>query len=127
MSNQIYLMKVAQHGKNFLSKEEFSFDYFVRLCKDLRILHNIRISEKPRLITYQQYKKLEIKDIVNRLVKVQNFYLAFEIYNYFGYNVKEIYEKWAISFIKVIFQCRILVLRHLMMKNYNTMSKFKEN
>lgn len=101
IDNQQYLMKAAQHGKTFLSKEEFSFNYFVTLCKDLRILHNLRNSEKPRYITYSQYKKVEIKQLVNRLIKMQNFYLAHEIYYYFGFNTKEIYEQWAIAFIKV--------------------------
>jgi hypothetical protein len=96
-------MKAAQHGKIFLNKEEFSFNYFVTLCKDMRIINNLRVSEKPRLITYTQYKKLEIKQLVNRLIKMQNFYLAHEIYSYFGFSVKEIYEKWAIAVIKVNF------------------------
>lgn len=94
-------MKAAQHGKNFLSKDEFNFNHFVILTKDLRILNNLRRSEKPRLITYDQYKKLEVRQLVNRLLKQQNFFLAYEIYQFLGLNVKDIYEKWAEAYIKV--------------------------
>lgn len=94
-------MKAAQHGKNFLTKDEFSFNYFVILSKDLRILNNLRMSDKPRLITYDQYKKLEVRALVSRLLKMHNFYLANEIYQFLGFNTKDIYEKWAIAYIKV--------------------------
>lgn len=140
VDNEIYLMKVAQHGKTFLSKEEFSFNYFVTLCKDLRIINNLRKSDKPRFISYNQYKKLELKQLVNRLIKMHNFHLAFEIYHYFGFNVKEIYERWAIAFIKVrkLFnyelikynnnnQNRIFLKLPVQMKKYSFISKFKEN
>lgn len=101
ITNQIYLMKAAQHGKNFLNKDEFNFNYFVGICKDLRILNNIRTCEKPRLITYDQYKKLEAKQLIQRLMRMQNFHLAHEISQYLGLSEKEVYERWAIAFIKV--------------------------
>jgi hypothetical protein len=99
--NQTFLLKAAQHGKNFISKEEFSFNYFVMICKELRIINNLRLSEKPRLITYDQYKHIDCSNLIDRLLKTHNFYLAFEIYSYMGLNVKDIYEKWAIAYIKV--------------------------
>lgn len=100
MSNQMYLLKAAQHGKTFVTKNEFSFNYFVSLCKDLRIINNLRTCEKPRLITYNQYKRMDLKNLVEKIMKMQNFHLAFEIYNYYGFNVNEVYENWALAFIR---------------------------
>lgn len=94
-------MKAAQHGKNFLTKDEFSFNNFFILSKDLRILNNLRLPDKPRLITYDQYKKIGIRTLVNNLIKMHNFYLAYEIYQYLGLNTKDIYEKWALAYIRV--------------------------
>jgi len=99
--SQIYLMKAAQHGKTFLSHSEFNFNNFVQVCKDLRILNNLRDTENPRFITYEQYQTLESKELINRLIKNKNFYLAYEISLFLGLKTKTVYQKWAIAKIKV--------------------------
>lgn len=99
-SDQLYLTKAAQHGKTFLGKDEFNFNNFVGLCKDLRILNNLRTFESPRLITYEQYKKLETKDLIQFLIKTQNFFLANEISLFMHLKVRKVYQKWAIAQIK---------------------------
>lgn len=100
ISNQLYLIKAAQHGKTFLVKEEFNFNHFVAVCKDLRILNNLRTFDPPRLITYDQYKRLESKQLVNRLIKTQNFFLANEISLFLNLKIRKVYQKWTIAQIK---------------------------
>jgi hypothetical protein len=100
ISSQLYLIKAAQHGKTFLMKDEFNFNNFVAVCRDLRILNNLRTFDPPRLITYDQYKKLEPKQLVNRLIKTQNFFLANEISLYLNLKVRKVYQKWAVAQIK---------------------------
>ncbi len=100
LNNQIYLIKAAQHGKTFLTKNEYNFNHFVQVCRDLRILNNLRTNDHPRLITYEQYKKLEPKMLINLLIKTQNFFLAHEISHFLGMKVRKVYEKWAIAKIK---------------------------
>jgi len=94
-------MKAAQHGKTFLNHTEFNFNYFVQICRDLRILNNLRNSETPRLITYEQYQTLEPKQLILRLIKTQNFYLAHEISLFLNLKTRKVYQKWAIAKIKV--------------------------
>lgn len=100
LNNQIYLIKAAQHGKTFLTKNEFNFNQFVQVCRDLRILNNLRTNDHPRLITYEQYKRLEPKALIRLLIKTQNFFLAHEISLYQNMKVRKVYEKWAIAKIK---------------------------
>jgi hypothetical protein len=100
ISNQIYLIKAAQHGKTFLTKNEFNFNHFVSVCRDLRILNNMRTYDNPRLITYEQYKKLETRQLIKLLIKTQNFFLAHEISTYLNLKVRKVYQEWAIAKIK---------------------------
>ncbi len=97
---QLYLLKAAQHGKTFLTKNEFNFNYFVSVSRDLRILNNLRTYDNPRLITYTQYQNMEPKSLINALIKTQNFYLAHEISFFLNLKVRKVYQKWAIAKIK---------------------------
>jgi hypothetical protein len=83
-----------------LTKNEFNFHYFVSVCRDLRILNNLRSYDPPRLITYSQYANMEPKQLVNALIKTQNFYLANEISVFLNLKVRKIYQKWAVAKIK---------------------------
>ena len=94
------MIKAAQHGKTFLSKDEFNFNRFVQVCRDLRILNNLRTNDNPRLITYEQYRNLAPKDLINLLIKTHNFFLAHEISVFRGMKVRKVYEKWAVAKIK---------------------------
>ena len=83
-----------------MTKNEFNFHYFVSVCRDLRILNNLRSYDPPRLITYSQYANMEPKQLVNALIKTQNFYLANEISVFLNLKVRKIYQKWAVAKIK---------------------------
>jgi hypothetical protein len=100
ISNQLYLVKAAQHGKTFLVKDEFNFNNFVSICRDMRILNNLRTFDPPRLITYEQYRRLDASGVVKRLIKTQNFFLAHEISLYLHLKVRKVYQNWAVAQIK---------------------------
>ena len=97
---QLSMLRAAQHGKNFVQKEDYNFNNFVQTCKDIRIVNNLRESDKPRLITFNEYIKLDPKELINRLLRTQDFYLAFEISKYLDLNVKKVYQKFAIAIMK---------------------------
>jgi hypothetical protein len=101
-------MRAAQHGKTFLNYTEFNFNFFVQICRDLRILNNLRQSDTPRFITYDQYHTLEPKQLISRLLLTQNFYLAHEISSFLGLKTRKVYEEWAIAKIKVLKLLKIL-------------------
>ena len=122
---QIYLLKAASFGKNFVEIDQFNFNRFIEICKDIRILNNIRnviekkkneekkennnnnnnnneIFGKPNFITYNEYKNLQTKELIRILIKQQNFFLAFQISEYLEFNTKNVYEKFAIAKIKKV-------------------------
>ena len=72
----------------------------MEICKDIRCVNNLRNSKSARLITYNEYKSLELKDLVNKLMRNLNFEMAFEICNYLDYNYKKVYQRYAIAKIK---------------------------
>ena len=98
---QLYILNAAQFGKSFIGKDDFNFNKFVEICKDIRIINNLRNhTTKCRLITFNEYKKINQKDLIKKLLKQQNYSLASEISNYLDYNNKKVYQSYAISNIK---------------------------
>ena len=97
---QLFILKAAQYGKNFLKKEEFNFEKFLEICKDIRCVNNIRNSKIPKLISFEQYKSLDHKDLIKKLMRILNFGIAFEICNYLDYSDKKVYKRYTIAKIK---------------------------
>ena len=97
---QLFVLKAAKYGKVFVQKDEFNFDKFLEICKDIRCVNNLRNSKSARLITYNEYKSLEPKDLVKKLMRNLNFEMAFELCNYLDYNYKKVYQRYAIAKIK---------------------------
>ena len=98
---QMYMLKAAQYGKNFVENENFNYNKFVEICKEIRIVNNLRnCKEKPRLITYLEYKILKPKQLIKLLLNQNNFALALHICKYLDYNPKKIYQKFIVSKIK---------------------------
>lgn len=98
---QMYMLKAAQYGKNFVENENFNYNKFVEICKEIRIINNLRnCKEKPRLITYSEYKLLKSKQLIKLLLNQNNFVLALHICKYLDYNSKKIYQKFIVSKIK---------------------------
>lgn len=98
---QLFFLKASQYGKNFVHKEDFNFDKFVETCKDLRIINNLRNSpDKPRFVTYGEYKSMTCKQLVKRVLRMHHFQMAHEICEYVGYPLKKVYKKYAFSCIK---------------------------
>ena len=98
---QLFILKAAQYGKNFAQKDEFNYDKFYEICKDIRCVNNLRNhSNRPKLITYNEYKNLEPKDLIKKLMRNLNFGMAFEICHYLDYSDKRVYQRFAIDKIK---------------------------
>ena len=100
--SQLFLLEAAQHAKYFVKKENFNFDKFFQVCKDIRIINNLRNhSFKPKFITYEEYKKMKsTKDLIHKIIRSLNFGMAFQIAQYLEEEVKYVYEKYCISCIK---------------------------
>ena len=96
---QLEFLRAAHYGKTFLQKEEFDFDKFNEICKEIRIINNLRNHPwQPRYITYDEYKSMN--RIISKLLSQQNFSLAFKIAPLLNYDIQSIYQKYAISNIK---------------------------
>ena len=100
---QLFLLEAAQNAKCFVKKDLFNFEKFYLMCKDIRTINNLRNSTyKPKLITYNEYKKLETRDLILKVIRSLNFGLAFKISQYFDEEIKLVYEKYCIACIKKI-------------------------
>ena len=100
---QIFLLKVAQFGKVYLNEDEFNFDKFVEICKDIKCINNLRNHLKlPRMITYTEYKHLDSKDLIKKLMRDLNFGMALEMCHFLDYSDKKVYQRFAIAKIKKI-------------------------
>ena len=96
---QLEFLRAAQYGKTFLQKEEFDFDKFNEICKEIRIINNLRNHPwQPRYITYDEYKSMD--KLIPKLLSQQNFSLSFKIASFLNYDIQSIYQKFAISNIK---------------------------
>ena len=77
---QKVLLRAAAFGKSFLNKSNstFNHDYFTEVCRNLRVLNNLRSSKACRLITYQQLQYLDEKPsfFIHLLTKYHLFHLA---------------------------------------------------
>ena len=98
---QFFLLKAAQYAKKFVNKEEFNFDKYNRICRDMRIVNNLRNDEKfPIFITYGEYKEMDPKEIIGRLLKYNNFQLAADISKFLEYGLKKVLHKYVIAIMK---------------------------
>ena len=101
---QLYMLKAAQHGKSFVQNNELNYDFFVQTCKEIRIINNLHscnpIYDKPRFITYAEFKNIGAKNVIKLLIRQQNFALAYDMSKYLDYNVKKVFQRHAIAKIK---------------------------
>ena len=100
---QLFVLEAAQYGKCYVKYENFNFDKFLEICKDIRIINNLRNHEtRPKFITFGEYKNIETDDLINILMRNINFGMAFEVCRFLDYNENNVYIKYANYCIKRI-------------------------
>ena len=98
---QLYILKVAQFMKKFVDKEEMNFIRFNQICKEMRIVNNLRNDPKyPVLITFKEYVKYDPKDLISILIKYRNFQLAANICKFLDYPMKKVLNKYVMAVMK---------------------------
>ena len=98
---QLFVLEAAQYAKNFVKSEQFNFDKFLQFCKDIRIVNNLRNNlNRPKLITFNEYKKMDFNDLINKLMRNLNFGMAFEICRFLDYDNDIVYKKYCAYYIK---------------------------
>ena len=102
---QLFLLKAAQFGKVYLNEieNEFNYDKFVENCKEIKCVNNLRNHSKfPRMITFNEYKNMDSKDLIKKIMRNLNFGMAFEICHFLEYSDKKVYQRYAVAKIKKI-------------------------
>ena len=98
---QLFTLKAAQYAKKFVNKDDFNYDKFNEVCKDMRIVNNMRNDpDYPVFITYREYQDSNEKEIINRLIKYNNFQLAADISKFLDIGIKKVLHKYVISIMK---------------------------
>lgn len=95
---QSLLLKVVSFSKIFLIDKKIDTKVFFQQSVDIKILNLLR--EKDRLITYNQYKYLSIKRIIDLLLYSKDYLFAETIAKESKYETKKIHQKWAYMQIK---------------------------
>ena len=98
---QLFVLKAAQYGKNFVNKEEFNYTKFNGICKNIRIINQLRNDEKyPIFITYNEYIEMDPLDMIEILIKYKNFKVAAEMCKFLEYNQKKVKYKFMLEKMK---------------------------
>lgn len=89
------LLRAAAFGKSAL--DVYNSERFVQVCDDLRVLNSVRQPEVGICLSYQQYRLLGPKKLIQRLL-LRNFHqLCFNIAEVLNYPVSAIEVNWACS------------------------------
>ena len=98
---QLFILEAAQYAKNFVKSDNFNFDKFLQFCKDIRIVNNLRNNlNRSKLITFNEYKKMDFNDLLHKLMRNLNFGIAFEICRFLDYDNDIVYKKFCAYSIK---------------------------
>uniref|UniRef100_A0A8D8YC56 Vacuolar protein sorting-associated protein 16 homolog n=1 Tax=Cacopsylla melanoneura TaxID=428564 RepID=A0A8D8YC56_9HEMI len=96
-SIQKSLMTAAQFGKCFMT--DFDSSEFVKMCRVLRLLNQVRDPQVGIAITYEQYEQLGIDKLIDMLILRRYYYLALEVSKYLRLSSSEGSERillhWA--------------------------------
>ena len=65
------------------------------------LIYNLRNNlNRPKLITFNEYKKMDFNDLINKLMRNLNFGMAFEICRFLDYDNDIVYKKYCAYYIK---------------------------
>eukprot|EP01006_Ploeotia_vitrea_P014258 TRINITY_DN3823_c0_g1_i1.p1 TRINITY_DN3823_c0_g1~~TRINITY_DN3823_c0_g1_i1.p1 ORF type:complete len:855 (+),score=458.50 TRINITY_DN3823_c0_g1_i1:18-2582(+) len=87
------LLKAASYGMLFC--KSWKSDMFVETCRVLRVLNAVRAADVGILLTYEQYLKLEIEALVDRLVARHHHLLALRVCEYMKMEPQRVLVHWA--------------------------------
>nr|CAG4643026.1 EOG090X01BU [Ilyocryptus agilis] len=100
---QKMLLRAAQLGKSFLL-DRLDPELFVNMCQTLRVLNAVRNYKIALPLTRQQYERLGIKGLLDRLIQRRQYNLAIQICRHLNMpeaeGVPRIMTDWACYKIK---------------------------
>ena len=92
------LLRAASYGKSFC--EDFDTEYYVDMCRKIRVLNNIRHSSIGLSCTLTQYQELTERVLLSRLMHQHEHLLAYKIGQYLHLNTDSILVHWACQKVK---------------------------
>ncbi|KAG8342617.1 Vps16 N terminal region Vps16 C terminal region [Trypanosoma vivax] len=95
ISQQKRLMRVAAFGKSFCPMYEYSA--FVNMARRLRTMNALRKSKLGMLVSHAQLSRLEGERLVERLIALDLFQLAYHICDSLGLATSGVIERWAVA------------------------------
>ena len=97
-SIQLQLLKAAAYGKTF--DESYEHNSFVRVCKLVRVLNQVREEHIGIPLTYKQIMVLSPKVLVDRLVNRHHHVIAYEICKYLDLEKEKVLIHWACTKVR---------------------------
>jgi hypothetical protein len=94
-SMQRKLLKAAAYGKAFI--DEYNSDFFVEICRTLRVLNSVRYFEIGMPLTYTQYKLMGTTLLLDRLLARHHHLLACKMCEYLHLPTDRVLIHWAVA------------------------------
>lgn len=95
---QHQLLKAASFGKSFV--EFYTPDFFVNTCKIIRVLNAMRDPSIGIPMTYDQFKALTPRVVIDRLLNRHQHLLAYSICDFLKIKPDQVLVHWAASKVK---------------------------
>eukprot|EP01118_Nematostelium_gracile_P020450 TRINITY_DN9916_c0_g1_i1.p1 TRINITY_DN9916_c0_g1~~TRINITY_DN9916_c0_g1_i1.p1 ORF type:complete len:794 (-),score=201.81 TRINITY_DN9916_c0_g1_i1:37-2124(-) len=87
------LLKAASFGKSFLDR--YDCQPFVEMCKTLKVLNAVNRYDIGIPLTLRQYRLLTPDQLLNKLIRRKQHFLALEICNYLSIRKDQVLVDWA--------------------------------
>jgi len=96
--DQSKLLKAASFGKCFL--DNYNPNYFVNMCRSLRVLNAVRHFEIGIPLTIQQYRYIGPDELIERLINRRKHLLAWRICDYLKIKSDIVLNHWACTKVR---------------------------
>lgn len=92
------LLKAAAFGKLYV--DDYSPDAYVDMCRNLRLLNQVRDPAVGMPLSYTQFMKLSPEVLIDRLINLHHHHLAFRICSYLRMDLDSVLIHWACAKIR---------------------------
>jgi hypothetical protein len=98
---QKFIFRGILYTQAWAKLNDYDSQIFSFKLQEMRLFNLLRTPKYARLITYQEYKMLKQKKVINLLRKNRKYFLAIEFSKLYGKeDIAYLYEEWAINLVK---------------------------
>lgn len=97
---QKFMFKAVLYTQTWANLAGYDAKLFSLKLQEMRLFNLLRTPKYARLVTYQQYKRLKQREVIDMLRRYHRYYLAIEFSKLFGKeDIGYLYEEWATNLV----------------------------